>query len=81
MKSQLKRFLFLTGFSAVGFFISGVLHNVFYALEIKALDIGFFIIAVFLCPLGFIIGVVGSIIEKKNPASGSGIKGGENGQE
>ncbi len=70
----LKRFLMLTGISATGFFVFVFLHNVFYALAIitsqisvlsllmEILHIAFFIIAIFVCPLGFVIGIIGTIV-------------------
>jgi len=70
----LKKFLILTGASAVGFPVSVLLHNAFYGLGIMAehitvlrylmevLHIAFFIIAIFICPLGFLVGAVGSIV-------------------
>jgi hypothetical protein len=70
----LKRFLIITGSSATGFFVSVFLHNIFYGLGIitsqisilsffmEILHIAFFIIAIFICPLGFVIGVVGTIV-------------------
>lgn len=70
----LKRFLILTGISATGFFVFVFLHNMFYGLAIIAnqipilsfvmeiLHIAFFIIAIFVCPLGFLIGLIGTII-------------------
>ncbi len=76
----LKRFLILTGVSATGFFIFVFLHNIFYGLSIitsqisilsflmEILHITFFIIAIFVCPLGFVIGLIGTtavFIKKK----------------
>jgi hypothetical protein len=70
----LKRFLILTGSSAAGFFVFVFLHNMFYGLAIitnqipilsfimEIFHIAFFIIAIFICPLGFMIGAIGSII-------------------
>jgi len=70
----LKKFLILTGISAGGFFVSVFLHNIFYGLSIitnqisilsfvmEMLDIAFFIIAIFICPLAFAIGLIGTII-------------------
>lgn len=70
----LKKFLILTGISATGFFISVFLHNIFYGLSIiisqisilsffmEILHIAFFIIAIFICPLVFMIGLIGTII-------------------
>jgi len=74
IKGLLKAFLLLTGISASGFFVSVFFHNVFYALSIivsqiivlrylmEALHVLFFIIAIFACPLGFMVGLVGSIV-------------------
>jgi len=71
---RLKKFLILTGASAAGFFVSVLLHNFFYALAVIARQIvvlnslmeifhvAFFIVAIFVCPIGFLIGVVGSIV-------------------
>ena len=70
----LKRFLILTGASATGFFVFVFLHNMFYALGVVTNQIpilsfimevfhaAFFIIAIFICPLTFVIGTIGSII-------------------
>jgi len=70
----IKKFLLLTGISALGFFLSIFFHNAFYALGtlishiivlkylIGAINIAFFIIAIFACPLGFLVGAVGSIV-------------------
>ncbi len=70
----LKKFLLLTGASAAGFFISVFLHNVFYALDILTahiivlkylmgiLHLVFFIIAIFICPLAFLIGWLGTLV-------------------
>jgi len=70
----LMKFLILTGASAAGFFVFVLLHNVFYGLGIEishivvlsqsmeVLHIVFFCLAVFVCPLGFLVGVVGSIV-------------------
>lgn len=74
IEGTLKKFLILTGVSSAGFFVSVVLHNAFYALGIiasqiivlsylmEALSVAFFMIAIFVCPLGFLVGVVGSIV-------------------
>jgi len=81
IEGVLKKFLILTGVSAGGFFVSIFLHNAFYALGVitnqiiilnylvEVINVGFFIIAIFVCPLGFLIGVIGSIVllnKKKN---------------
>jgi len=69
-----KKFLLLTGASAVGIPISVILHNAIYALFIlwqgegfwERIGLGdepfFFIMAIFVCPIGFLVGVVGSIV-------------------
>jgi hypothetical protein len=74
VEGKLKKFLILTGASAAGFFVFVLLHNIFYALEqitshiailsylMKAFEVIFFLIAIFACPIGFIIGVIGTII-------------------
>ena len=74
VEGKLKKFLILTGASAAGFFVFVLLHNIFYGLEqvtshitilsylMKALEVVFFLIAIFACPIGFLIGVIGTII-------------------
>jgi len=81
IERKLKKFLLLTGASATGFFVFVFLHNVFYALGkitghiliinylMEALHVIFFIIAIFICPIGFLVGIAGSIvlfIKKRN---------------
>ncbi len=72
-RTELKKFLILTGASASGFFISVILHNLFYAIGVltnhilvlkylmEFLNIAFFLIGIFICPLGFLIGAIGTI--------------------
>lgn len=74
VEGKLKKFLMLTGVSATGFFIFALLHNIFYALEqitgriailsypMKAFEVIFFLIAIFACPIGFLVGIIGTII-------------------
>ena len=74
MEKKLKIFLILTGASAAGFFIAVLLHNMLYALAVVAeniiivkylaefVGIIFFFVSVFACPLGFLVGVVGTIV-------------------
>lgn len=66
-----KKFLLLTGASAVGIPVSAVLHNFVYALFILWFGADFwhggdepffFVMAIVVCPLGFLVGVVGSIV-------------------
>jgi hypothetical protein len=74
VEGKLKKLLVLTGASAAGFFVFALLHNIFYALAqvtghitilsylMKAFEVIFFLIAIFACPIGFLVGVVGTII-------------------
>ncbi|MBA7520221.1 hypothetical protein ES705_12314 [subsurface metagenome] len=74
VEGKLKKFLMLTGASAAGFFVFALLHNIFYALAqitghiailsylMKAFEVIFFLIAIFACPIGFLIGVIGTIV-------------------
>lgn len=82
----LQKFLLLTGASATGFFVSILLHNAIYGLFIywfgadfwDRISLGdepfFFIVAIIICPIGFLVGVVGSIVlaikskQTKHPA-------------
>jgi len=66
----LKKFLLLTGASAVGFFVSTLLHNAVYGLFIHFFGAEFwnggdepffFIMATIVCPTGFLVGAIGSI--------------------
>lgn len=74
VEGKLKKFLILTGASSAGFFISAILHNVFYGVGMvvehitvlkylaEALHVAFFLIAIPICPLAFLVGVVGSAV-------------------
>jgi len=74
VEGKLKKFLILTGVSAAGFFIFALLHNIFYALAqvsghiiilsylMKAFEVIFFLITIFACPIGFVIGVIGTLV-------------------
>ena len=71
VSGMLKKFLLLTGASAVGIPVFAVLHNVVYMLGMmwfgrSAWGNGdepvFFIMALVVCPLGFLVGAVGSIV-------------------
>ena len=70
---RLKAFFLLTAASAVGVFVFVLLHNLVYGLFIYFFGadfwggIGgdepfFFIMALIVCPLGFLTGVIGSIV-------------------
>lgn len=70
----LKRFLLLTGASAAGIVLGAVLHNLLYALAMLAedvrilawllnvLEVAFFLAAVIVCPIAFVIGAAGVIV-------------------
>jgi len=74
IRGSLKKFLILTGISATGFFVFVFLHNIFYGLGaitnqlsilkffLEILQVVFFIIAIFVCPVGFLIGFIGTMI-------------------
>lgn len=74
IEKKLKGFFILTGLAAAGFFTSVFLHNLFYALNIvtgqvvglnyltNALGVAFFLIGIFVCPLGFLVGLIGSLV-------------------
>jgi len=71
---QTRRYLLLLGASAVGFPVFVVLHNLLYGLGmiagdvavlaqiLGALEVAFFLAAVMLCPPGFLIGAIGSVL-------------------
>ena len=68
----LRKFLLLTGASAVGLPVFAVLHNLVYALLIlwfgedfwgaSGDEPVFFILATIVCPIGFLVGAVGTIV-------------------
>jgi len=74
VEGKLKKLLILTGASAAGFFVFALLHNIFYALGqvtshitilsylMKAFEVIFFLTAIFASPIGFLIGVIGTIV-------------------
>ncbi len=71
---RLKKFLILTGASAVGAFIFSILHNLVYGLFIyffgqdfwDRIGLGdepvFFFLALVACPIAFLVGAIGAII-------------------
>ena len=73
-RTLLRTFWILAGASTAGFALGSVLHNVFYALAIitdewpvlsgamEVLEVAFFVIAVLLCPVAFLVGTVGAIV-------------------
>ena len=72
--ATLKKFLILTGVCAAGIPLSAVLHNVVYGVFIHFFGDGFwertgvgdepvfFVLAIVVGPLGFLVGAVGSIV-------------------
>lgn len=79
-KGWLSRFLMMTGLSAVGFLVGVVGHNLAYAgaelsKEVwllhgffEVMHVGLFLIALVMCPVTFLVGMVGSLllVLKKN---------------
>jgi hypothetical protein len=61
VRGMLKGFLLLTGGSAVGLLVFGILHNVVSGL-FNTEEPVFFILAVIVCPIGFLFGAVGTIV-------------------
>ena len=73
VEGKLRKFLLLTGSAAAGFFAFVFLHNAFYALNVvvghitalnyltEILGVIFFLIAIFVRPLGFLAGIVGTV--------------------
>lgn len=73
-KSRTRSYLLLSGLSAVGIFVSIILHNALYGLLIVVfgsdvwdrIGVGdepvFFFLAILVFPVAFIVGVVGSVI-------------------
>lgn len=70
----LKAFFLLTAAAATGVFVFVLLHNGFYALAmvsshipvlapvLEFLHAAFFVVAIIVCPLGFLVGTVGNIV-------------------
>ena len=70
-KGIFRKFQLLTGASAVGIPISAILHNAIYGLFIHFFGADFwnggdepffFVMAIVVCPLAFLVGAVGSIV-------------------
>ena len=81
ISGKLKFFMLSSGFSSAGFLLCVVLHNLFYALSTitdklvvldKIVDLfgaAFFFAAIIICPVGFIVGMVGTFIILKKSQS------------
>jgi hypothetical protein len=69
---MLQKFLLLTGASAVGLPVFGIFHNVVSAI-FNTEEPVFFILAIVVCPIGFLVGVIVSIVLaiKRNRQLGS----------
>ena len=73
-RTLLRTFWILSGASTAGAALGSVLHNAFYALAevtgnwpvlsaaMEVLHVAFFMIAILLCPVAFLIGTVGAIV-------------------
>jgi hypothetical protein len=61
---KLKKFLLLTGASATGIPVFVILHNVVSGL-LNTEEAVFFTIATIVCPIGFLVGAVGTIWLRK----------------
>jgi len=71
---RMKKFLILMGASFAAFVVFVLLHNAFYGLtmitshiaalsrSMEAFHVTCFIIAVFICPVGFVVGAGGSVV-------------------
>ena len=57
-----KNFVTLLVASVIGFIVCAILHNVLEAKSADIIGAGFFLIAVFVCPVTFLIGLVGLLI-------------------
>ena len=76
-----KFYLLSSGFSSAGFLLGVVLHNLLYALGtitenlvivnkiINFFGVAFFLAATIICPIGFIVGMVGTLIILKKSQS------------
>ena len=78
VEGKLKKFLILTGASAAGFFVFVLLYDIFSdifcALDqitshiailsylMEAFEVIFFFIATIACPIGFLVGAIGTIV-------------------
>jgi hypothetical protein len=60
VEGKLKKFLLLTGASTIGLPVFIILHNVVIGL-FNTEEPVFFILATLVCPIGFLVGMVGTI--------------------
>lgn len=63
--SNVKSYLILMLISLAGFVVAAILHNVFEAVGkgsfIEVIGVFFFLVAIFICPAGVVIGIGGMI--------------------
>lgn len=76
-KQKKKLFLYMTGISAASILPAVILHNFFYALAIitenilvlkvffEFLHVAFFLFAIPVCPILFLVGVIGTLVKWK----------------
>jgi hypothetical protein len=57
-----KGFVIMLVASIAGFVLFAVLHNVLEAKGLEIIGAGFFLIAIFVCPVTFLIGLVGTLV-------------------
>jgi hypothetical protein len=66
-----KHFAVLLGASAVGFPVAALMHNLLYAAGLRwpvlgpiaePLHVGFFLVAIFVCPVGVVVGAAGLLV-------------------
>jgi hypothetical protein len=86
--STLRTLWIVAGAGPVGFVVGSVLHNAFYAVETvtgqwailhgaaQVLGVAFFLIAVLVCPIAFVVGTIGAIValvlRRRTSAAGAG---------
>ena len=57
-----KNYVTLLVASVIGFIVFAILHNVMEAVGVEIIGAGFFLIAMFVCPVTFLIGLAGTLI-------------------
>jgi hypothetical protein len=50
--------------SSIGFVVFVILHNVLEAIGWEIIGAGFFILAILICPITFLIGLVGTLASR-----------------
>ena len=81
LSGRVKVFLLACGYAAAGFLVGVVLHNLFYALAsmtasaflsglLGFLEGTFFILAVIVCPLALLAGIIGTLVLWKDIPAG-----------